>query len=903
VAGDPAQDQHTSTRPFDGPAVERLILRLPERYTAVRLLGAGGQGMVWLADDRELGEQVAIKVLTRLDPVAAERVRREVRLCRRLRHPNLAEIYELIEAGDHLAVVMQHLPGGSLAERLRDGPLPAGEVVRTSRQLLAGLAHLHAAGIVHRDVKPSNVLLAADGTARLADFGLLRPVERGDTVTRTGLMVGTPAYMSPEQIRGGEQTPASDLYSLGVTVYELAVGRQPFLGASSLEVAHLHLSRHPDSVRAHTGDCPRWLAAFVDRLLAKDPKRRWPDGATALAAFDRRRPGFSRRTRRAAAAAVAAAAAITAVGLVAVGIAARAGMTVAVDGATVVARSTAGRALWHRTLDVTGVSAAVGNVLPAPGSEVVTVEVTRRPGGLSTTELAVRDRRGEVVKRDRAVQHLVATRYEDFSDSFTANIGARLADVDGDGLDDVLLPLAHLPFYPAAVVFWRPAGDRPSKPLLVNSGHVSDLRVADLDGDGRPELVVTGYNNVLGFQSFAAVVSLLGRAFDDIASSPGSPDLALLASSGAGDRDPPRAYTLLGEARGTPAIEAADRSGIRVRSGETTFRLDVDGNPEGSRLWGRGGDERQAFWIDCRDTQFQLTRSASIAGELVDRFAARHPVLWDELAGRDAAVILFARALGDAGYPAIGADVLERADRGPVTNRRVWRQRSELLLLAGRRAEAAALLDAAIAGADRGALPLDELSVLALAAAANGNREVFDRAERLWLTVHGAVAETLVSLEPIRAFFEGRWSAAHPSGVAWADAYAHWQVLLEWALVEDGAPAAAVLETLAPAAGLPEARPLGVLVRARTLMRAGDPRAAADLALQAVLDLETRSRRSYEAFLWQGLAHWVRGAALNEAGNQAAARADLEVAAQRLPATWFGRDARARLDAGRPRQR
>jgi hypothetical protein len=513
-----------------------------------------------------------------------------------------------------------------------------------------------------------------------------------------------------------------------------------------------------------------------------------------------------------------------------------------------------------------------------------------------STELVVRDRRGAVLRREPVGHQAAATWFPHLSDSYQAVTAPLLADVDGDGLDDVLVALAHWPLYPSLVVLWQPADSRPSRAVLINSGHVGDIRVHDVDGDGSPELLAVGLNNLLGMQSIAAVVDIERSWTATHASGATSPDLTPLTANGGGGGRHLHSYTMLGESRGRATIEAADRGGMGLRLGTGTVRLDADGNPDASPLWQRGAAPRRRFWDDCRDTQLRVATAPESAAVLVADLEARHTAVLSDAGHRDAALFLLSGSLADAGRPGEGARVLALAERGAETNRRIWRQRGELSLIAGRRAEARTLIERAIAARERGANPDDELTMLALDAATKGDRAQFDLSLRVWQGSHSAPPpEGHVSLQLLEAFFAGEWDDARSGAMRWSDAFFHWQALTAWAALEDGAPVAATLEAIRPIAERPEARDLCLLVRGRAAMMGGDPRAAADLAQQALLRLDTRARRSYESFIWQGLAHWLRGAALHDAGNPAAARADLEIAARRLPGTWLGRDARQRL--------
>jgi serine/threonine kinase PknH len=255
-----------------------------EGYRLQRLLGEGACGFVFEADDGR-GGSVALKILRpelANDATLRARFRREARLAQEIRSPHVAPILELGEAQGLTFLVLPLYPGGSLAARLRaHGPLGAGDTAGLAAQLARGLDELHDHGIVHRDVKPSNVLFAADGTAALSDFGLARASD-STRLTLDGQLLGTPHYLAPELIEGLEATPQSDLYALGCVLYECVAGTPPFAARRLTELGFAHLAEPAPDPRER---CPELSADFALALLTaldKDPAAR-PTTATALA--------------------------------------------------------------------------------------------------------------------------------------------------------------------------------------------------------------------------------------------------------------------------------------------------------------------------------------------------------------------------------------------------------------------------------------------------------------------------------------------------------------------------------------------------------------------------------------------------------------------------------------------
>lgn len=304
----------------EGPAGERRI----GPYRVLRELGRGGMGVVHLARDPRLAREVAVKVLPpwlAMSERSKRRFTEEARAASALDHPNIETVHEIGETEDgRLYIVMAYYAGETLAERIGRGTLAVDEALRVGTQVADALAAAHAGGIVHRDVKPSNVILTPEGVPKLVDFGVAKAADHG--LTATGATPGTVAYMSPEQTRGEEVDARSDVWSAGVVLYEMLTGERPF--AADGEGATIYRIRNdePRPVRELRPDVPGSVAAVVERCLARDPERRYRDGRALLEALsgavdgmDGNRPGARRRLSPAAAGLAIFVAAAAAVGV------------------------------------------------------------------------------------------------------------------------------------------------------------------------------------------------------------------------------------------------------------------------------------------------------------------------------------------------------------------------------------------------------------------------------------------------------------------------------------------------------------------------------------------------------------------------------------------------------------
>jgi hypothetical protein len=248
-------------------------------------LGAGGMGVVYRADDTRLGRVVALKFLLphyNLDASAKARFLREAHAAAALDHPNLCTIHEVGTSDEGwLFLAMALYQGETLRARLtRDGPILVGESVEIARQIAEGLQAAHAAGVVHRDLKPGNVMLLPDGTVRILDFGLAKA--RDQSRSEAGIRFGTVSYMAPEQVRGGNVDARADLWALGVVLYEMLTGRKPFAGDEEVAIAHAILHDEPQPLSRHRGGVSALLEELVLRLLQKDPAKRYDGAAEVL---------------------------------------------------------------------------------------------------------------------------------------------------------------------------------------------------------------------------------------------------------------------------------------------------------------------------------------------------------------------------------------------------------------------------------------------------------------------------------------------------------------------------------------------------------------------------------------------------------------------------------------------
>lgn len=582
--------------PFEGesPGVRLFApgTDIAARYEVLSVRGVGGSAVVYAAFDRELRQPVALKVLRadRTSAAALTRFRREAAIARQAASPRLVRVYDIEATGESVFLTMEDVAGGSLKDRLSDGPLPFEDGLRVAGEILEGLAALHGLGIVHRDVKPGNVLLTADGSVKLADFGLARRLQADETrATSMDAVVGTIDYVSPEQALGRELDGRSDLYSFGVTLYEALTGSVPFRRDSAIGTALAHLKEPPPRLRSVRPDAPAWLDAFVARLLSKAPEERYATAEEALADLAARRATGSRtRPRRRRLVVLSLALAATAAILVGIFLLRPFRRPEAVrleplaNGRGVVAVDPAGRALWEVPDAPDG--GAVRLYRRAGGGNGVAAVLGSGVVGPEGARIALLDAASGAVRKEiRVSAHGVG----DFWELPERWVFGGLEVVDMDGRDALVLCIVNPELYPSTSFLVDPENGA-SRVLLAASGHSVFLGATDLDGDGRKELLFGVSANRLG--QYAAVAAVRpdepGESADTdtrAAIPPASPDLPVF------ERQRGRmvwfALGPAGRSSGSRRLEVDEARRVLRLTGSTAepFELGFDGFAAGSR--------------------------------------------------------------------------------------------------------------------------------------------------------------------------------------------------------------------------------------------------------------------------------------------------------------------------------
>jgi len=254
-----------------------MVGRKLGKYHVVETLGRGGMGTVYKAIDETLDREVAIKILNPdlMDGETVKRFRHEAVTLAKLNHPRIAHVYDLAREGDSLLMVMEYVRGETF-EKLstRSGPLPLDRAIVLCAQVLEALHHAHGVGVVHRDLKPANLMLADNGAVKVMDFGIARVVGT-EHMTNDGYMMGTPAYMAPEQVRGQEVDARTDVYSMGVVLYRLVTAQLPFKADTAVAMIQSQLNDPPTPSRRYRNDLPDWLDNVLTCALAKAPADRY----------------------------------------------------------------------------------------------------------------------------------------------------------------------------------------------------------------------------------------------------------------------------------------------------------------------------------------------------------------------------------------------------------------------------------------------------------------------------------------------------------------------------------------------------------------------------------------------------------------------------------------------------
>ncbi|MHB8797911.1 MAG: protein kinase domain-containing protein [Thermoanaerobaculia bacterium] len=643
---------------------------LSGRWELRRLLGQGGSGLVFEAWDRELKAAVALKLLRpdRLSPSSLARLRREVKVAHAVASPRLVRVYDLGEDGDRPFLTMELVAGAPLRDRA-SGPLPVVDVVRIGVEVLEGLAALHAAGIVHRDVKPGNVLLGPDGGARIVDFGLARSLDRDETrLTETDTALGTADYMAPEQALGHAVDARSDLYAFGVLLFELLTGELPWRAESSFGSVVARLRARAPDVRKLRPDTPRWLAETVGQLLERKPDDRHESAEAVLSVLRRESVGWwdvlARRKRPLLASAALLALAL--IGAAGWRLTTSSALAMLVPDGSLGARGLdrSGRVVWKRSDLAPARCGALGRFRTEGPEEVAAIlereAYDRDPGRIYT--LSILDAAtGRVVRTATLEPELNGFPENERRFAVTT---MKAVDTDGDGLDEVFVSYVHL-WAPSFVLTWNPADGR-SRVAFVGGGHHRFVDAVDLDGDGRKEMLLLGINSPFGWYHVFAVARLwTADPKDEPARPVFSP--AFSADQSAGTSDPHLLdYVLL--PRGVFSEDSRELRSVDERS----FTLDYGRGREVSIDLGGCGLLSPAGGLDC----------AALRRARMSAFAHLREALRRGRVGVvEEAVESFDAAEREA-----------RAARDDVLLELVRRWRGMTLLLRGRAAEGSALL-------------------------------------------------------------------------------------------------------------------------------------------------------------------------------------------------------------------
>lgn len=493
----------------EGPDLLRNGLLFADRFVIVRFLGRGGSGFVYEAQDRQLDRRVALKILRsdRMSEKSLRRFRREVAIARDVQHAHLLRIFDVAEHDRGAYLTMELVQGETLRDRIRRLPLSFEECSRFSAQLLEALAALHKPGIVHRDIKPGNIILASGGILKLGDFGLATTLGRDETtVSDNPTLLGTLEYLSPEQALGKTIDARSDLYSFGVVLFEMLTGRLPYERTSSLGMVIAHLNDPAADPRSIRRDTPRWLCQIVKRLLAKSPTDRYSSAEQVLLDLKRRRAAFSvsHRVRRWALAVtclvlIAAAATILrrdwddTIRLVS-------------DGGTGTrAIDHSGKTLWTKTMVQPASLAAPlrvsGNISMFAAVAIPALD----PEDPRLRVLTLMDARtGRTVETVTLPDAGYA--FADYANRFSLE-RVRTFDLDHDGNDEVFISYSHVPYWPSYTVMYSPAL-KISRIVLIASGHHRIVGATDVNGDGRDDLLFFGPNNKMGWYAGMAAVDV-----------------------------------------------------------------------------------------------------------------------------------------------------------------------------------------------------------------------------------------------------------------------------------------------------------------------------------------------------------------------------------------------------------